>query len=269
MKKRAFGNAQSNLVVVPIPDTLLTVRSLEAPDRHAQRLAAAARRAVRSKHHRPDAPPAVLQPRHILIALEIRRQLVQELVIAIGKVFARRRRGPELNEPIHAISVQKPIERRRHRKVLGWVAVPLRGMTTIGFSAFDQLYVYSGTRGRETFVLQHVVDTQCAQFATVTTKPIAVVFALIGLFLHVEKNYTGLQVQHVHMRLGRRKHVWPTIVLPDERGTMTADDVLRVPAGAERDAAISEWCRSVWAAYSPTPARQQIVDLLREHQIIA
>jgi hypothetical protein len=47
---------------------------------------------------------------------------------------------------------------------------------------------------------------------------------------------------------------------------MTAEDVLRVPAGEQRDAAISDWCRSVWAAYGDS--RQQIIDLLREHRIL-
>ena len=139
-------------------------------------------------------------------------------------------------------------------------------MTRIEFSAYDELYVYSGTRGRETFILQLVVDAHCAQMASEAMKPIAMVMALVGLYLHVEKQFTGLQVQHAHMRLGRKKHVWPTFALPVERGSITAEDVLRVPAGPERDAAISEWCRSVWAAYGES--RQQIIDLLREHRII-
>ena len=133
-------------------------------------------------------------------------------------------------------------------------------------SAYDELYVYAGSRGRETFVLQLVVDAHRAQIAAADTKPIAVVFALIGLFLHVEKGYTGLQVQQVHMQLGRNKHPWPTIALPAERGGTTAADVLQVPAGPERDAAISEWCRSVWTACAAT--RQQIIELLREHRIL-
>lgn len=139
-------------------------------------------------------------------------------------------------------------------------------MTHSEFSAYDQLYVYSGTRGRETFILQLVVDAHGAQIATVDTKPIAVVFALIGLFLHVEKNFTGLQVQQVHMRLARKKHLWPKIALPAERGSITAEDVLKVPPGPERDASISEWCRSVWDAFGAS--RQQIMDLLQEHRII-
>jgi len=108
-----------------------------------------------------------------------------------------------------------------------------RNMTD--FSAYDQLYVYAGSRGRETFILQLVVDAHRAQIATDDTKPIALVFALIGLFLHVEKNFT-------------------------------AEDVLKVPAGPERDTAISEWCRSVWAECGAS--RQQILDLLREHRIV-
>ena len=138
-------------------------------------------------------------------------------------------------------------------------------MSTLELSAYDQLYLYAGSRGRDTFVLQLVVDAHGAQMATEQTKPIALVFALIGLYLHVEKQFTGLQVQHVHMRLGRKRHPWPKVALPRDRGGMTAADVLRVPAGTERDAAISEWCRSVWEAFGHS--REQIVKLLKEHQV--
>jgi hypothetical protein len=134
------------------------------------------------------------------------------------------------------------------------------------FSAYDQLYLYAGTRGRESFILQHVVDAHGAQVATAETKPIAVVFALIGLFLHVEKGFTGLRVQQVHMQLGRQKHQWPTIPLPFLRGGISAEDVLKVPEGEERDAAISDWCRSVWEAYREQ--RGTIVALLEAHRII-
>jgi hypothetical protein len=132
--------------------------------------------------------------------------------------------------------------------------------------AYEQLYVYAGTRGRETFILQLVVDAHGAQIATNETKPIGLVFALVGLFLHVERGFTGLRVQHVHMQLGRKKHQWPGIVLPTHRGDITAVDVLQVPEGPERDAAISEWCRSVWEAYRDN--RSTIIDLLQRHGVI-
>jgi hypothetical protein len=78
--------------------------------------------------------------------------------------------------------------------------------------------------------------------------------------------FTGLRVQQVHMQLGRKKHQWPTIALPVQRGDLTAADVLTVPEGPERDAAISAWCRSVWAAYRDN--RQRIIDLLQRHGVI-
>jgi hypothetical protein len=46
---------------------------------------------------------------------------------------------------------------------------------------------------------------------------------------------------------------------------MTAEDVLAVPAGAERDDAIDAWCKSVWEAFAES--RETIVELLREPQI--
>jgi len=140
-------------------------------------------------------------------------------------------------------------------------------MTTPAASAYDELYVYSGSRGREAFILQLVVDAHGAQCATADIKPIAIVFALIGLYLHVERDFTGRRVQQIHMQLGRKKHDWPTITLPADRGDITCADVLNAPAGLKRDAAISEWCRSVWEAFAPDN-RSTIVTLLQQHRVI-
>ena len=132
--------------------------------------------------------------------------------------------------------------------------------SSTSFTTYHHLYLYAGSRGRERFILQHVVDAHHAQTATEETKPIVIIMALVGLYLHVERGFTGLQVQHVHMQLGRKKRQWPKIVLPQTRGSMTEDDVMKVPEGEERDAAISEWCRSVWEACKEH--RPAIVDLL-------
>ena len=131
-------------------------------------------------------------------------------------------------------------------------------------AAYDELYVY--TMGRPRFILQHVVDAHTAQTVTAASKPIAIVFALVGLYLHLEKGFAGRPVQQAHERLGRRKREWPAIALPDDRGAMTALDVMAVPAGDERDAAIDRWCASVWAAYGAS--RDAIVRLLAEDGII-
>jgi Family of unknown function (DUF5946) len=129
--------------------------------------------------------------------------------------------------------------------------------------AYDELYVY--TMGRPGFILQHVVDAHTAQKVTADSTPIAIVFALVGLYLHLEKGLAGRPVQQAHERLGRRKRAWPAIALPDNRGAMTALDVMAIAPGAERDAAIDRWCDSVWRAFDAN--RDVIVRLLAEHGI--
>jgi hypothetical protein len=132
-------------------------------------------------------------------------------------------------------------------------------------AAYDEVYVY--TMGRPGFILQHVADAFVLQTANQDTKPIAVVFGLVGLYLHVEKQFSGRQVQEVHMQLGRRKRAWPGIHLPKDRGTMTVVDVLAASPGPVRDTAIENWCRLVWTSFCVGSNRETIVALLREHQI--
>ena len=130
-------------------------------------------------------------------------------------------------------------------------------------AAYDEVYVYS--MGRPGFILQHVVDAFAVQTYNTECKPISLVFGLLGLYLHVEKQFSGRQVQKVHMDLGRAKREWPPIHLPKDRGTITVADVLTAAAGPERDLTIDNWCKSVWTAFSPN--RQTIIELLREYQI--
>lgn len=99
------------------------------------------------------------------------------------------------------------------------------------------------------FIHQHIVDAYQAHMANETTKPIGLIFSLIGLYLFIEKGYTGRQVQLAHMKLSNNKQAWPTIELPQLRGNITAKDVLQAQPGMDRDAMIKKWCASVWAAY--------------------
>jgi hypothetical protein len=131
-------------------------------------------------------------------------------------------------------------------------------------TAYDELYVYS--MGRPGFILQHVVDAHAAQTATHDTKPIGLVFALVGLYLHVEKQFSGQEVQRVHMVLGQQKPDWPAIHLPHTRGNVTPADVLDAPAGPDRDRVIDEWCASVWEAFRDS--RESVTALLGRHGII-
>ena len=111
-------------------------------------------------------------------------------------------------------------------------------------------YTLEHARRDPSFLHQHVVDAYAAQHAAPDSKPIGVAFSLIGLCLHVERGFTGKQVQQVHMRLAQRKRVWPSFPLPKDRGSMTCMDVLARPEGPQRNEAISAWCRSVWDAFA-------------------
>jgi hypothetical protein len=132
--------------------------------------------------------------------------------------------------------------------------------------AYDELQCYTLTHGSPDFIHQHVVDAWAAQHADQHTKPIGLTFALVGLYLHVERGFSGRQVQQVHMELGRRAHDWPLFPLPRERGSVTAGDVMAAPAGPKRDQAIHAWCASVWAAFSE--CHHLVEELLQKHRII-
>lgn len=133
-------------------------------------------------------------------------------------------------------------------------------------AAYHELCAYTLTRGDATFIHQHVVDAFAIQHAGPASKPIQVVFALAGLYLHVERGLSGRQVQQAHMRMARTRREWPALALPESRGAVTASAVLAVPAGDERDRAIDAWAASVWDATATH--RGTIEDLLRACQVL-
>ncbi len=132
--------------------------------------------------------------------------------------------------------------------------------------AYNELSAYTLTRGDEVFIHQHVVDAFAAQQADQHTRPITVAFSLAGLYLRVEKGFTGRQVQNAHRQMAREKRAWPRFTLPEHRGAVTACDVLAAPSGVERDKAIDAWCSSIWEAFSMN--RDAVVALLREHRVL-
>jgi hypothetical protein len=132
--------------------------------------------------------------------------------------------------------------------------------------AYDELQCYTLGHGGLKFIHQHVVDAWAAQHADERTKPIGLAFALIGLYLHIEKGYSGRQVQLVHMKLGRRKQDWPSFPLPRERDSVTVVQVMAAQAGPERDKAIDAWCASVWEAFSES--HRAVAELLKHHGIL-
>jgi hypothetical protein len=132
--------------------------------------------------------------------------------------------------------------------------------------AYNELCYYTLAHRDPSFLHQHVVDAFAGQHADEQTTPMKLTFALVGLYLHVEKQFSGKQVQRVHRALAQHKRPWPSFALPDDRGSLTAADVLAILAGPARDEAIDAWCAAVWEAFRD--CRQAVAALLRERQII-
>src|ERR1700761_986595 len=113
--------------------------------------------------------------------------------------------------------------------------------------AYEEICAYAMER-LETAV-QSVADAFTAQTANGKTKPISLVLALTGLYLHVEKSYSSLQVQRVHRQLTRMRPELPTVYIPTDRGAIDVIDVTFAEPGPDRDRMIHAWCGSVWSAF--------------------
>jgi hypothetical protein len=131
--------------------------------------------------------------------------------------------------------------------------------------AYDELSAYSLMRGDATFMHQHVVDAFAVQYSDEQTKPMKLTFSLVGLYLKIEKQFSGRRVQLAHMRMAKEKHVWPEFEIPRDRGSMRPSDVIAAAHGPERDKAIDAWCLSVWTPWQSN--RRTIAELLEKHQI--
>ena len=134
-------------------------------------------------------------------------------------------------------------------------------------NAHNELLAWTLSLREERFIHQHVVDAWAAQHADEDSKAISVAFALVGLYLHLERGFTGRAVQLAHMRLaqpsgrGPGRKDWPRFPLPKERGHITVCDVMATPE-KERAEAVDRWCRSVWAAWSAS--HQATADLAEQ-----
>jgi Family of unknown function (DUF5946) len=126
---------------------------------------------------------------------------------------------------------------------------------------FDELSFYTLAQPRAEFLHQLASDTFTAQHANETTKPIAVVFAVLGLYLHAERGFTGLQIQRVHMQLAPLRLAWPVLPLPVRHAGVTVADVLAAAPGEARGAMIRRWCVEEWQVWSES--RETIAHLLK------
>lgn len=97
---------------------------------------------------------------------------------------------------------------------------------------------------------QTCVDAYGAQHVSAGTKPIAVAFALNGLYLVFERGFTGLQTRDAHGYLANTVPSWPRFTPPGNAGKVTVFDVAMASSVDEHIDLVQTWGRSVWAAWS-------------------
>jgi hypothetical protein len=128
-------------------------------------------------------------------------------------------------------------------------------------AAFSELLAYSLSTRDPNFVHQLVVDAYTAQHAGPGAKPLAVAFALVGLYLVCERGYTGRYVQRAHTALAQSPRAWPEFEPPAVRSALTVAGVLAVPDGEKPDR-IRAWAHAAWEPWRA--ARDRIEALLAE-----
>lgn len=119
----------------------------------------------------------------------------------------------------------------------------------------NEMSYYTLAHGDPRFVHQHLVDAYGAQHVRLDRSTIGAAFTLAGLYLAVERGFTGRQVQKTHMLMAKQSKQWPRFIPPNDPGHLTVADVLAVPPGPRRDDVLLDWCKSVWAAWSEQQQR--------------
>jgi Family of unknown function (DUF5946) len=114
----------------------------------------------------------------------------------------------------------------------------------------NELSYYTLAHGDPRFIHQHLVDAYGTQHVRQSKSTIGAAFGLVGLYLAVERGFTGRQVQKMHMLMAAKSKQWPHFDPPEHVGPLTVADVLAVEPGPDRDEKLMEWSASVWDAWS-------------------
>jgi hypothetical protein len=122
------------------------------------------------------------------------------------------------------------------------------------WQTFSDLSCYTVALQDPLFIHQHAVDAYGAQHAGGNSRPITVVFGLIGLYLALERGYSGKEVQQAHMRIAKLRKDWPRLDPTGQPAALTVPDVLRVSPGPGRDAMIRQWAAAVWENWADRQA---------------
>ncbi len=102
---------------------------------------------------------------------------------------------------------------------------------------------------------QMTVDAYTAQHVGPMSPRIGPAFALIGLYLALERGLDGLQVRDAHGFLARTKHDWPAFEAPAHSWPMTVFDIAIADGPMDHAEAVRRWGASVWDAWTSEHAR--------------
>lgn len=114
------------------------------------------------------------------------------------------------------------------------------------YELYQQLSYYTLSQPYAGFIHQLIVDAYGAQHCGPDTKNIRTTFSLVGLCLVTEHNFTGRQVQKVHMMLPKQQ--WPILTPPPYGANISVRDVLAAN-DTEKETVIKQWVKSVWDSW--------------------
>ena len=120
---------------------------------------------------------------------------------------------------------------------------------------YNELLVYTLSLGDKEFIHQHAIDTYAAQHSGSGLRPIQICFALIGLYLYLERGYSGKEVQQAHRKLAERTKDWTMLMHARPIPSMTVVDILRSTPGESRNDRIRQWADAVWDEWAPEHTR--------------
>lgn len=120
---------------------------------------------------------------------------------------------------------------------------------SISQEKYNELSIYTLSLNNKEFIHQHIVDAFTAQNADGNIKNITLFFAVIGLYLYIEKGFNGKEIQDLHTKIANSKKELPKLKIPKEKASITVSEVLEARPGIERNEKIKEWSRSVWKIF--------------------
>jgi Family of unknown function (DUF5946) len=97
---------------------------------------------------------------------------------------------------------------------------------------------------------QLLVDTYTAQHVGPNAAAITGAFALVGLYLALERGWSGLEVRDAHQALANRYRDWPRFAgAARAQAAVTVEDLALAATTSQYAETLHRWARAVWASW--------------------